>query len=77
MTNVGGVGGQANRTATPFYIVLGTSSAVGPGLGIQCNGVGNVIINQNLPAAAADRVILIGMRMNVEDVMNGGIYRLS
>lgn len=77
MTNIGGSGGEANRTASPFHIVLGTSSAVGPGLGLRCNGLNSAVINLNLPAAAADRVILIGMTMDVTDVMNGGEYALS
>lgn len=77
MRNVTGSGGSANLSATPFYIVLGTSNAGAPGTGLVCNGLNNYLVDQNLPAAAADRTILIGMTMDVTNVMNGGQYALS
>jgi hypothetical protein len=77
MTNLSGAAGQTNRAATNFYLALGSATVAGPGQGVMCNGIDNVVIDTPSPTSAAQRVLHIGMAMNVTDVMHGGIYRLS
>lgn len=75
--NVGGTNGNQDSTVTPIYLVMGTANIGAPGTGLQCAGLGNNIIDQNQPAAAAARTIYIGADMNVASMRNGGTYAFS
>ena len=75
--NTTGTGGTQDRTASPFFIVLGTANAVGPGQGTQCAGIGTSPISGTYSATSTANVVLIGVDLTATNPAFGGLYSLA